>query len=71
MVLGAMQQVKVLDKVMSYIMVFHYDHLYYCGNIRISWKYSCSVDIIRISQKYPRSVNIIRILWIYPHSMDI
>ena len=44
---------------------------YYRGNIRILWKYPCSIDILRISRKYQRSVDIIHISWIRPHSVDI
>ena len=49
-----LQQVRVRDKVMSWIRIFHSGCRYYCGNIRISWKYPRSVDIIRILRKYPR-----------------
>ena len=66
-----MQRVKVRDKVMSWITIFHSGRGYYRGNIRILWKYPHSVDIIRISRKYPGSVDIIHILWKYPRSVDI
>ena len=52
-------------------MLFHYGRRYYRGNIRISWKYPRSMDIIRISCIYPYYVEIIRILWKYPRSVDI
>ena len=58
-VLGTMQQVKVSDKVMSYIKLFHSGRGYYCGNMSISCKYLRSVGTIRISRKYQRSVDII------------
>ena len=70
-VLGDIQRVKVRDKVMSYINLFHSGRGYYHGNIRISWKYPRSVDIIRILSIYLYSVDIIRILWIYLRSVDI
>ena len=43
---------------MSWITIFRSSRGYYCGNIRISWK-------------YPRCVDIIRILWIYPRYVEI
>ena len=55
---------------MSWITLFHSGCEYYLGNIRISWKYPRSVDIIRISRKYSGSVDIIQISWIYKNFMD-
>ena len=71
MVLGAIQRVKVHDKFMIYIKLFHSGHGYYFRDIRISWKYPRSVDIIRIACIYLNSVDIIRISWKYPGSVDI
>ena len=71
LVLGDMQRVKVRDKVMSQINLFHSGRGYYRGNIHISWKYPQNVDIICILLKYQRSVDIIRISWIYLHFVDI
>ena len=71
MVLGTLQLVKVRDKVMILITLFHSGRGYYRGNIRISCKYPRSVDIICTSRKYQHSVDIIFILLIYLHSMDI
>ena len=56
---------------MIYITLYHSVCGYYCGNIRISWKYPRSVDIIPILSKYPRSVDIIRIFWVYLYFVDI
>ena len=66
-----LQRVKVSDKVVSYITLFHSGRGYYLGNIRISYKYPHSGDIIRILRKYQCSMDIIYILWIYLHSVDI
>ena len=66
-----LQWVKVWSWVVSYIALFHSGSGYFRRNIRISWKYPCSVDIICISWKYPRSVDIICILWKYPYFVDI
>ena len=57
MVLGAMQRVKVRDKVLSYITLLNSGCGYYRESIRIKVKKPCSVDIIHISRK-------IQILWI-------
>ena len=62
MVLGAMQRIKVRDKVMRQIMLFNFGCGYYRENICILWKYTRSMDIIRVLWKYPRSLDIIRIL---------
>ena len=70
-VLGAIQRVKVRDKVMSYIMLFCSGQGYYRGNIRLLWKYPRSMDMIRISWIHLNSVDIIRISRIYPRSVDI
>ena len=79
-----LKQVKLHDKLMSQIELFGSGRGYYCGNIRILWKYprsvdiicilrkyACSVHIFRVSLIYLHSVDIIRISWIYPHSVDI
>ena len=56
---------------MSYTTLFHSHCRYYCGNIRILWKYPRSMDIICILWKYPRSVDIICILCMYPYLVEI
>ena len=66
-----MQLIKLCDKAMSYITLFSSHRGYYRRNIRILWKYPCSVDIIRISHKYKSSVDVICISWIHLHSVDI
>ena len=40
-------------------------------NIRISWKYPHSVDIIHILWIYQNSVDFIKISWKYPRYVDI
>ena len=66
-----MQLVRVHDKVMNLITLFHSGRGYYRGNIRISWKFPCSVDIICTSRKYQHSVDIIFVLLIYLYTVDI
>ena len=56
---------------MSYIALFNSGRGYYCGNIRILWKYPRSMDIIRISCIYPYFVEISTFRGYYPHFVEI
>ena len=48
-------------------MLFHSGCGYYRGNVRISWKYTRTMNFIRISWKYTCFVDIIHISCIYPY----
>ena len=65
-----LQRLKLSDKVIICITLFHYGHVCYHGNIRILWKYPRSVVIICISRQYQCSVDNIHRTWIYPRNAD-